>query len=157
MAIKITNADSDRPSVFLYGTIGADFAGVTVDELRAALAEIPKNKSFDLRIYSDGGSFDEAMAMHAHIAGRRTKVRGIVDGLAASAASLLLQATGDRVMSMHSRQMIHQVHAQMRGFMTADQFRQAASSTSPMGQPRFLVCGKRAFRGSGWTSCKHLP
>jgi ATP-dependent protease ClpP protease subunit len=126
MGLKITNAASDRPEVWLYGTIGDEFDGVTVEHVKAALSEIPKNKSFDLRIYSDGGDFDAAMAMHSLLSSRSAKSRGIVDGLAASAASLLLQATGDRVMSEHSRQMIHQVHGRFNGFVTADQFREMA-------------------------------
>jgi ATP-dependent protease ClpP protease subunit len=126
MGLKITNAASDRPEVWLYGTIGDEFDGVTVDHVKSALSEIPKNKSFDLRIYSDGGDFDAAMAMHSLLSSRSAKIRGIVDVLAASAASLLLQATGDRVMSQHSRQMIHQVHGRFNGFVTADDFRAMA-------------------------------
>ncbi len=112
MGIRITNS-GDMPTMWVYGTIGDKMSGVTADAMRNSLAEIPMNRSFQMRIFSDGGSFDQAMAMHSLISQRGKKVHGIVDGLAASAASLLLQATGRRSMVEHSRQMMHEVHASL--------------------------------------------
>ncbi len=126
MGLRITN-EGDKPVMWCYGTIGDDYAGVTVDMMREALAEIPKNQAFQLRIFSDGGSFDQAMAMHSLISQRGNKSQGIVDGLAASAASLLLQATGRRSMAAHSRQMMHEVHGQVRNSLSANEFRDIAT------------------------------
>jgi ATP-dependent Clp protease protease subunit len=126
MGIRITNAGDDTPTLWCYGIIGDEFSGITADMMRNALSEIPKTQKFNIRFFTDGGSFDEAMAMHSLISQRGNKSHGIVDGLAASAGSLLLQATGKRSMAMHSRQMIHQVHGSARGSFTAKDFREMA-------------------------------
>lgn len=126
MGVKITNTSGEPPKLWIYGTIGDEFGGVTIDDVRNALAEIPRTSKFEVRIFSDGGSFDTAMAIHSHLAARRDKTHGIVDGLAASAGSLLLQATGRRSMAKHSRQMIHEVHGSIRGSLRAREFRAIA-------------------------------
>ncbi len=116
MGLRITE-------IWCYGAVGDDYGGITADMMKDALMQIPKSQEFNLRIFSDGGSFDEAMSMHSLISQRGNKSHGIVDGMAASAASLLLQATSDRSMAKHSRQMIHQVHGSPNGSFTADDFR----------------------------------
>ncbi len=90
------------------------------------LAEVPRNQNFDMRIYSDGGSFYEAMTIHSLIAERKSRVHAIVDGLAASAASLILQAAGKRSMAKHSSQMIHEVHAHMHDSVSVRDLRKIA-------------------------------
>jgi len=147
MGIKITNATGDRPTLWLYGTIGADFGEITADNVRLALSEIPVRQNFDVRIYSDGGSFDEAMAIHSLLSSRAKKTHAIVDGLAASAASLLLQSSGERTMAQHSRQMIHQAHGRTTNFMAASEFRAAADQLDAINREITSIYAKR-WKGS---------
>ncbi len=123
MGIRITNATGDKPTLWCYGTIGDEISGFTADMLRNALSEIPKNQNFQIRIFSDGGSYDQGVLMHGHLSARGNKSHGIVDGIAASAASLLLQGTGRRSMVQHSRQMMHEVQAHVEGTYRAADFK----------------------------------
>jgi ATP-dependent protease ClpP protease subunit len=147
MGVRITNASGDKPTIWMYGTIGDEFAGIVANDVRNALNEIPKSQRFEIRIFSDGGSFDEAMAMHSLITQRGDKSHGIVDGLAASAASLLLQATGRRSMAKHSRQMIHEVHGSIRGSFRSAEFREIADQMDATNQELISIYAKN-WRGS---------
>lgn len=146
MGIRITNA-GEAPTLWVYGSIGDDFGGITADMLRNALSEIPKKQPFEVRIFSDGGSFDEAMAMHSLLSQRAGKTHGIVDGLAASAASLLLQATSRRSMAEHSRQMIHEVHGMIRASLRAGEFRELADQMDATNKELVSIYSKK-WKGS---------
>ncbi len=123
MALKITNA-GDRPAVYLYGDIGDEYGGITSDQFRKELAQIPTKEPIDVHIHSDGGSFFDGVAMHSQLAQRKGAVSVIVDGLAASAASLVAMAGKTITMAKHSWMMIHEANGAMRG--RARDFRAAA-------------------------------
>lgn len=125
MSLKITNADGDRPSVYLYGVIGDEYGGITSDEFRKELAQIPSKKPINVHIHSEGGDFFEGLAMRSQLAQRTGAVSVIVDGLAASAASLVAMGGKTITMAKHSWMMIHEARATMRG-VTSNEMRSYA-------------------------------
>lgn len=108
MGLKITNAKGERPVVTLYGIIGDEWGGVTADQFRKELAQIPSKESITLHIHSDGGSFFDGVAIHSQLKQRKGDVHVVVDGLAASAASLVAMAGKTITMAQHSWLMIHE-------------------------------------------------
>lgn len=107
MALKITN-EADRPTLYVYGDIGAAFGGITANDLRLALADIPKKTPIDVRINSDGGVFEDGIAMRTLLKAREGEVRVFVDGIAASAASLVAMGGDVIEMAKGSWMMIHE-------------------------------------------------
>lgn len=92
----ITNAAGDDPgegeeadtaSVYVYDEIGGSF-GVDAKTFAADLDEITAPK-ISVRINSPGGSVFDGIAIHSALLHHPAKVRTYVDGLAASAASVI--------------------------------------------------------------------
>ena len=109
----ITNSAPDVADVALYGEIGFD--GVThadfANDLRAITA-----KNITLRINSPGGSVEEGIGIFNVIKDHPATVTGYVEAACHSIASVILQAADRRVMSPHSRMMIHSAMAMGRGY-----------------------------------------
>lgn len=122
--LTVKNADSERPEMMLYGTIGEDFGGISARTFREELKRIPDSRPIDLHIHSDGGSFFDGVAMHSMLTQRRGPVHVVIDGLAASAATLVAMAGQSRTIARHGWMMIHEAHALAMG--GADDFRRAA-------------------------------
>lgn len=64
-------------------------------------------KAIDLHVNSPGGFVWDALAMYQALKSHPATVTAHVDGLAASAASFLIQAADHRVMATGSRAMVH--------------------------------------------------
>jgi ATP-dependent protease ClpP protease subunit len=64
-------------------------------------------KAIDVHINSPGGFVWDTLSMYEALKSHPATVTGYVDGLAASAASFLLQAADHRVMATGSRVMVH--------------------------------------------------
>lgn len=124
MALKITNATANRPTVWLYGDIGAFFGGISADDFRKALAEIPSAKEIELHIHSEGGIFFDGVAMHSILRQRKGPVHGIIDGIAASAASVVAMGCTTIQMAIHAWMMNHEARSGGEG--TADELRAEA-------------------------------
>lgn len=111
--------------VLLYDQIGSDFFGdgVNAKDFRAQLKEV-KTATINLRINSPGGSVTEAAAMLAALDEHPARIEVDVDGLAASAASVVMMA-GDHVrVATNGLVMIHNPHAMAIG--DADEMRRMA-------------------------------
>ena len=94
--------------VYLYGTIGQDWWGEgnsALDFARDLDALAPRD--IELRVNSGGGDFFEGTSIHSAITRYPGKVTAHVDGLAASAASFLILAADEVVMTEASFMMIH--------------------------------------------------
>lgn len=124
MGIKIRNSKDDHADVDLYGVIGDEYGGVTADQFRKELAKIPAKTPVTLHIHSDGGSFFDGVAIHSQLRQRAGGVHVVVDGLAASAASLIAMAGKSITMAKHSWMMIHEARA--GSFGRASDFRAIA-------------------------------
>ena len=90
----------------LYGEIGASYDGITAERFGELLAGV---RGGEIRIYvnSVGGDVFEAMAMVAQLKRQSKRVVCFVDGVAASAATLIAMAADRIVMSPGAMMMIH--------------------------------------------------
>ena len=124
MGLKVTVAAGGNPSVWLYGVIGDDYGGVTADEFRMALQEIPSKQDIDVHIHSEGGVYVDAIAMHSVLKSRAGKRNVFIDGLAASGGSVVAMAGTSIEMAEGAWMMIHEAHGAASG--RAADFREAA-------------------------------
>ena len=110
---RVTRDTADEVDIDVYGDIGESTdwwtgekeglgAKAFLDLLREA-----KGKAVNLHVNSGGGSVVDAYAMMTAIAAHDGKVTAYVDGLAASAASYLVAAADEVVMSSVAWMMIH--------------------------------------------------
>jgi ATP-dependent protease ClpP protease subunit/phage head maturation protease len=99
----------DEPTVFIFGEIGGSM-GVSAKRFVADLEEIDAPQ-ITLRINSPGGSVFDALAIHSALIHHRAHIRVFVDGLAASAASLIAMGGDEIVMMPGSQMMIHDASA----------------------------------------------
>ena len=81
--------------------------GFTASDVVVALAEIDDNADLEVHVNSPGGIASEGAAIHALLKGRAGKTDVVVEGIAASAASLLAMAGRTVTMSAGSIMMIH--------------------------------------------------
>lgn len=109
---SVRNASNGEPAeVFIYDQIGSDFwnEGVTpsalIDEIKGL--KLKAKDTLNVRINSPGGSMFDGNTIYNYLRSIKQKVDVTVDGLAASAASIVAMA-GDRVrMPENSYLMIH--------------------------------------------------
>ncbi len=115
-ALTITMKADEVAEVMLYGLIGSDFfgEGITAKEFRKELKAV-KAKVLNLRINSPGGSVFEAAAMLAALDEHPARIEVDIDGIAASAASVLAMA-GDTVrINAAGMLMVHNPHTMVIG------------------------------------------
>jgi ATP-dependent Clp protease protease subunit len=89
--------------IMIYDEIGANTAPAFDAELKA-LGDV---KSLNVRINSPGGDVFDAMAIYNMIKGHKATVTATVDGIAASAASLIAMGADKIVMPENSFMLIH--------------------------------------------------
>lgn len=96
-------AQAGATAVYLYDDIG-DW-GITAGDLIEVINQITGN--IDLHVNSNGGSVKDGIAMYNGIKNHPSYFRGVVDGFAASAASVVILACDVVEMEKASRMMIH--------------------------------------------------
>jgi ATP-dependent protease ClpP protease subunit len=101
---RVRAQHEERAVVELYDAIG-DF-GVSPREFVADLRGITA-PVIELHINSPGGLYYDGLVLYNALVDHPARVEAIVDGLAASAASFVLQAADHRTMNRHSELMIH--------------------------------------------------
>ncbi|WP_191970189.1 head maturation protease, ClpP-related [Methylobacterium planeticum] len=98
-------------ALVLHGDVGearwADIEGFTASDVLFALAELGVDRDVTVRINSGGGNAFEGLAIHAILTAHRGKVTTLVEGVAASAASIIAMAGTERIMSPGSLMMVH--------------------------------------------------
>src|SRR3982750_367922 len=105
--------ESDNTDVFIYDEIGGSM-GVDAEEFAREINEIA-TANITVRINSPGGSLFDGIAIYNALVQHPAKVLTRVDGVAASAASIIAMA-GDTVeMMLGSQLMIHDASAAMAG------------------------------------------
>jgi ATP-dependent Clp endopeptidase proteolytic subunit ClpP len=99
-------------SMHLYGVVGLD---IRASDVAGALAE--SKGPLTLYLNSPGGDFFDGKAIFSALSryASRNKVTAIVDGVAASAASLIAMAATRIEMSPSASMMIHEVHGGAAG------------------------------------------
>ena len=127
---RVTRNDAEEVDIDVYGDIGestdwwtGEKEGIGAKSFLDTLREA-KGKAVNLHANSGGGSVVDAYAMMTAIANHDGKVTAYVDGLAASAASYLVAAADEVVMSSVAWMMIHD--ATMLCWGGADTMRDAA-------------------------------
>jgi ATP-dependent Clp endopeptidase proteolytic subunit ClpP len=101
---EINNATTTNATVRIYEEIG--FFGVTADQFAADLATITA-PNIEVQINSPGGDVFDGIAIFNALRTHAAHVTTRVDGIAASAASMIVQAGDRRVMLGASQMMIH--------------------------------------------------
>lgn len=120
---KIVEAKKGEKStkVYIYDEIG--FWGTNAKEFAAILNDIDTDE-IELHLNSPGGSVFDGLAIYNTLKDHKSTVIAKVDGVAASAASFILQAADTRQISRNAQVMIHDAKAYAGG--NADQMRKAA-------------------------------
>lgn len=95
--------------IVLSGTVGEGFfeAGFTAMDVVAALAEIGRTNDVTVRVNSGGGIAMEGVAIFNVLDSHAGKVTVVVDGIAASAASVIAMAGDEIIMRTGAVMMIH--------------------------------------------------
>lgn len=121
-------AKADKPpEVFIYGDIGTTFFdddGVSAQAFVDMLADIDAPE-FHVRINSPGGSAWDGLAIANAMIRHPAKVTTFVDGMAASAASVVMLGGDEVVVNKWGRSMLHNARALVMG--TADDMREVAT------------------------------
>lgn len=99
------NAKADVAELVIEGGIGDSFDGVTVSDVRDAI-KAAGEKPIKLRLNSPGGDVFAGIAMHGLLK-ERGNVTAHVDGLAASAASVVAMAADKLTMGQGAFLMVH--------------------------------------------------
>jgi HK97 family phage prohead protease len=101
--------EDDHATVFIFDEIGGSF-GTNAKQFATDLQDITA-PNIDVRINSPGGSVFDAIAIHSTLLHHPARVTTIVDGLAASAASVIAMAGDEVVMMPGAQMMIHDASA----------------------------------------------
>lgn len=125
MGLEVKNAASERPEIWVYGPIGKSLGGISDDDVRVALSEIPSHLPLEVRVNSDGGVFSDAVAMYSLLSRRKGDVHVVVDGRAYSAGSIVAMAGKTIEMARGSWMMIHEAMGTIEGGR-AEEMRQRA-------------------------------
>jgi len=108
--IPVNQTDDDTAELLIYGVIGEDFfeEGITAKAMKTALDELPDAvQTVNLRVNSPGGFVYEALAIHNLLARDHRRIEVDVDGLAASAASFVIQAAAEIRAAEKALLMVH--------------------------------------------------
>lgn len=99
----------DGSTIVLTGTVGDLYwdDSFTSGDVVMALAQVGRDQDITVRLNSGGGIATEGAAIHAAFVGHKGKVVIVVEGVAASAASVIAMAGDEIVMSAGAVMMIH--------------------------------------------------
>jgi ATP-dependent Clp protease, protease subunit len=95
--------------ITIYGDIGESFWGesVSASDIKNALRDI-ETESITIRLNSPGGDAFDGISIRNTLKDHKAKVTVIVDGLAASAASIIAMGADEVIMNTGSMMMIHE-------------------------------------------------
>lgn len=95
--------------IILSGTVGDLYWDdcFTSSDVIFALAQVGRDQDVTIRLNSGGGIATEGAAIHSAIAAHRGRKVIVVEGIAASAASVIAMAGDEVVMSLGSLMMVH--------------------------------------------------
>lgn len=102
--VGVGTVRNDSTRIDIYEEIGG--WGVTAAEFVESLRAV-QSPTIELHVNSPGGSVFDGVAIYNAISQHPADVRGFVDGLAASAASFIIQACNEITMNPGSMMMVH--------------------------------------------------
>lgn len=117
MPIKVQASGQQKAAITIYGVIGSGFfeEGVTAEQVRKDLEAMGDISDIDVFVNSPGGNVWEGLAIANILAAHAAQVHAHVEGLAASAASIVTSACDLVTMGKGSMIMIHSPWALMAG------------------------------------------
>lgn len=99
--------DVDAAEIMIYDEIGPAWWGlIDAQSVMGALSQMD-GKRVTLRLNTPGGSVDEGIAIYNALKRHRGGVTTVVDSLAASMGSYLLQAGDERIVASNAMVMVH--------------------------------------------------
>lgn len=101
--------DGRSATIAVRGTIGDWLDGKSIEQMDYDIARIGAVDEITVRITSFGGRLDHGLAMHNALRRHPARVVAIVEGVAASAGSIVAMAADDIRMYANSTMMIHGV------------------------------------------------
>jgi ATP-dependent Clp protease, protease subunit len=106
--LTIRNAHGNVPELLIYDDIGPDYYGlIGPNTVAQALKELGDVGEIRVRINSPGGSVFDGVAIYNQLKSHKAKMTVVIDGLAASIASIIAMA-GDTVeIAENAMMMIH--------------------------------------------------
>lgn len=115
---KIVNKTEKKAEIVIYGIIGAAFydEAMSANEFSDLLDEVGEVDELVLRINSPGGNVFQGVTIYNRIKSFSAKKKTvIVDGLAASIASVIAMAADEIIMGEATQMMIHKPAIMIRG------------------------------------------
>ena len=108
-AAKAEAPSGDSPTtaeLWLYGVVGGFWMGFNAETVASALRGLDVDE-IQVRLHSPGGNAIDGIAIANLLRNHKARITVVVDGLAASAASVIALAGDEVVMSPGSQMMIH--------------------------------------------------
>jgi ATP-dependent protease ClpP protease subunit len=137
---SIRAAAANAPAyISIYDEIG--LGGVTAGQFEAALRGLGEPRAIELHINSPGGDVFQATAIHSMLDRHPARVTAYVDGVAASAASLIAMAGDDIIMPANAMMMVHAPSGAVLG--TGDDIRDMADTLDRIGQAMASTYARR--------------
>ena len=99
--------DLDTSEISIYDEIGPSWWGLIDAQTVTSALDQMKGKHVTVRLNTPGGSVDEGIAIYNALTRHKGGVTTIVDSLAASMGSYLLQAGEQRIVASNAMVMIH--------------------------------------------------
>lgn len=127
------NAQGGVGEILIYDMIGRDWwtgEGVTAKDFDAELKALGPVSEIVLRVNSPGGDVFDGVAIHNSLKSHPAKITAHIDGIAASAASLIVMAADKIVMPANAFMLIHEPRGMAWG--TADTLMAAAADLERM-------------------------
>lgn len=125
--LAVKNEDTEKPSIHIQGFIGSSwfFEGTTDKGIKRVLDSLDGKEEIDVVINSNGGDVFQGIAIGNLLKANKAKINIIINGVAASAASIIAMA-GDTIQIYPNAQlMIHRASTWAEG--NVDVFRQTAN------------------------------
>lgn len=109
-------AKGETPAIYIYDEIGPSWMGlIDGKSVLTALASIGKAKEINVRVNSVGGDVWEGHAIYNALVGHPARIVVDVDGLAASAASVVSMAGDEIRVAANAMMMIHRASIRING------------------------------------------
>lgn len=128
--LRAVARQGETADVYVDGVIGDKANGTTAASFREQLARVKGAKTLRVHFNSVGGGVNEGMAIYNNLRALTCKKIGIVDGIAASIASVILMACDERRVAKGAYVMIHNPSVKVDG--GPDELRKMAEDLTVM-------------------------
>lgn len=133
--MKMSANGNSEADIFIYGDIERfefDYSTITASTFKEDLDALGDVKTINLYINSLGGSVFEGLAIYNQLKRHKAYIRGYVDAVAASIASVILMAADEIHMPSNSNLMVHNPWLGVVG--NAEALRKKADELDRIGQ-----------------------